>query len=414
MQTSANAEVPAIRQPAPASPQARLRAKCLLVNDFATRGRGVVPGTESAPPVSELEFSLPDEAIGVYRALVEHALEPMVAVDRRGEIVLANRAAARIFGKGEQIAASNFFAFVHPEDVDRLRSTFDRALADLDSSIPTELRIRVNGGDWRLIECAVRGLVDNVTLYGLVHLRDISARRVLEARLRHAQKLTKLGRLTVTLAYDLDDLINTIRTHIRTVIAGSTSQEAPFSVRAVKKAAEAAGELSRQLMVFGQTTVAISAPVDVHAMLTDLADQIRRIRGDAIWLKVGLAGTRSVVRLEKENLERALLNLLIHMHEAMPLGGTIVIGTRDVSVPGTSASTHWTDFLVVDIGNGVFAEPMDIEARLFEPPFDMPDGSMIALDLLLLHDIVTVAGGFIEMAATGERGIAIRVFLPFA
>jgi len=200
MQTSANAEMPAIRQPAPASPQARLRAKCLLVNDFATRGRGVVPGTESAPPVSELEFSLPDEAIGVYRALVEHALEPMVAVDRRGEIVLANRAAARIFGKGEQIAASNFFAFVHPEDVDRLRSTFDRALADLDSSIPTELRIRVNGGDWRLIECAVRGLVDNVTLYGLVHLRDISARRVLEARLRHAQKLTKLGRLTVTLA----------------------------------------------------------------------------------------------------------------------------------------------------------------------------------------------------------------------
>jgi len=367
-------------------------------------------------PVSSHVTSAPsDEAIGVYRALVEHAREPILAVDRRGELLFANQAAARIFGNPEQTTDRRVFAFVHPEDVGRLRTSFDRAMGDLQASTVLEVRIRDHDGDWRLVECMVRGIIDNVTLYGLVHMRDVSARRSLEARLRHAQKLTKLGRLTVALAYDLDDQVNTMQCHIRALVESASSEDTvPFSLLAVKRAAESAGALSRQLMAFGQTTAVVSSPACLHEMLTNLGDKIRRILGRTVWLQVSLAATRSVARVEKENLDLAVMNLLMQMHEAMPLSGTIAIGTRDVRVPGGSPSAPSSDFIVIDISNAVLDESPDVESRLFEPPSDLPEASMLALGLVLLHDIVTAAGGFVEFATKGGVGIVIRAFLPSA
>ena len=92
--------------------------------------------------------------------------EPILAVDRRGALMFANQAAARIFGNREPDADRSLFAFVHPADVNRLQATFDRALSELESSIVMEVRVRAHDGDWRLVECTVRGIVDNVTLYG--------------------------------------------------------------------------------------------------------------------------------------------------------------------------------------------------------------------------------------------------------
>ncbi len=383
--------------------------KCL-----ARCGGGARSGTEPAL-YSHVADSPLDDSIGVYRALVDHARELILAVDRRGQLMFANQAAARIFGTPESNSSQSLFAFVHPADVARLRTTFDRALSNLESSTVMEVRVRAHDGDWRLIECVVRGIIDNLTLYGLVHMRDIGARHSLEARLRHAQKLTKLGRLTVTVAYDLDNLINTIRCHVRNVIESAESQEAvPLSLRAVKRATEAAGALSRQLMAFSDTTGVLSTPVDLHEMLTGLADKLRRILGRTTWLKVALGATRSVARVEKENLELAVMDLVIHMHEAMPLGGTISINTRDSGVPGNPVRPFSSGFIVVEISNASFDEALEAESRLFEPPFDIPEGSMIALGLVLLHDIVTAADGFVEFATNGGTAIVIRVFLPFS
>ena len=85
---------------------------------------------------------------------------------------------------------------------------------------------------------------DERALHGLIHSRDVSERHDLRTRLQSARKLTRLGRLTVSLADEFARIVATIRVHLRTFEESDASRPVPFTVRAITRTTETAAALA--------------------------------------------------------------------------------------------------------------------------------------------------------------------------
>jgi two-component system, cell cycle sensor histidine kinase and response regulator CckA len=373
-------------------------------------------GTAPAPQV-RMAVRFPEAGDGLCRALVEHALDPMIALGNRWEILFENRALGRLLGGlPHERSGQSLFTIVHHDDADRVEAAFKTASVSDEASTNIEFRVRRHDGAWLVLATVLRAIMEGGTKLFIVHARDLGARRQLEARLRHAQKLTKLGRLTVTIAYDFDSLITTMRMHVSTLLNSSDpNQPVPLALRAIKKAVETSASLTRQLLAFGSTEHIVSEAMDMHVLLAEVEIGIRKLVGPTPWLKMTPEATRTLVRAERESLQQVTLNLVMNVRDAMPAGSVVTIDTHNIAVPvddaPESAGTPPVEFVVVEVSNTGQGRQF-FDAQLFEPAFITSASGVITLGLVILHDIVAAAGGFVEVAADSSAGTTFRLFLP--
>ncbi len=262
----------------------------------------------------------------IYRALVAHAFELMTVVDEGGDIVFENGAIERVTGyQMEERVGRSLFDFVHPEDAGRMKEAFDRARAGRGTTPRLDLRTRHRDGRWLSVESIARFIGGDV-VHGLVHSQDVSERNDLRLRLRLAQRLTTLGRLTLGLADDFAKVVATIRTHLRSFKDVETSGSVSIGLRAIVNATETAGTLSQQLQAIGEMTPVFPDQVDVHELLND----VRRHVSDQVWLHVVPKAERSSIRTDRASLRQGLTNLVLSFRYAMPEGSLVAIATRNV------------------------------------------------------------------------------------
>ncbi|MGY4544244.1 signal transduction histidine kinase [Arthrobacter sp. UYNi723] len=140
-------------------------------------------------------------------------------------------------------------------------------------------------------------------------------------------------------------------------------------------------------------------PVDVAEVTASVADSLRQIAHEAgVGLKV-TSGGRTLARIDPNSLRRAILALVDNALAHTPPGGTIALATA-----GTPRSAVIT---VTDTGSGISGVERD---RIFErfvrtPRVDVAPGHRsFGIGLALVRDVVTGAGGTVEIAGTGPQG----------
>ena len=142
------------------------------------------------------------------------------------------------------------------------------------------------------------------------------------------------------------------------------------------------------------------------------------LAGPAIALTVDAEGGALPVRLNGEDLTRVLVNLIKNAAEAMPAGGRIQIGLREM--PAGAAATQSLELTVKDNGPGIPAEAMD---RIFTSGYSSgksaaSNGGWAAahrgLGLAITRSIVEAAGGRIHAANRIPAGARFAIELPVA
>jgi PAS domain S-box-containing protein len=355
---------------------------------------------------------LRDDFATILRALVTHALEPMTVIDSSGVIAFENEAIERQTGYPvEERIGRPIFDFVHLEDRPHVREAFERARTGLAPTPLLDFRVRHRDGRWLPVEAVVRfiGGGDREP-HGLIHSRDVGERHDLRTRLRHARRLTRLGRLTVSMAEEFANIVATIRVHLRTLEESDVSRAVPFAVRAIMRTTETAATLARQLRGFGEVTPIFPHSVDVHQLLSELHREL----GDRLWLEVQLKAQRPIVRTDRASLRQGLTDLLWGFRHAMPDRSVVAIATYSVSVPPSpDAQTDFSiDYLVITVTNTGRNPAEEHGLHLFEASAVTPASGSILLALLVLHDVVSDAGGFIEVASTKAGATAVHIYHP--
>ena len=252
------------------------------------------------------------------------------------------------------------------------------------------------------------------------HVAVLERARSLEEQLRQAQKLEAVGRLAGGVAHDFNNLLTAILGYVELLLPRLREQpELARHAGEIRKAAQRAADLTRQLLTFSRRQVLTLQVLDLGRLVADLSDMLSRLIGEPIELVTDLPLGGHKVKADRSQLDQVVVNLALNARDAMPHGGRLVIGVRDTVVDEAFAARHPTMQLgpavlltVSDNGVGMGEETL---SHLFEPFFTTKGvGQGTGLGLATVLGIVQLTGGAIEVDSRPGQGACFRVYLPAA
>jgi two-component system cell cycle sensor histidine kinase/response regulator CckA len=354
------------------------------------------------------------------RAIIEHAIDLITFVDARGDILFESPSVERMLGfTPTERCGHSIFELIHPDDAPNARAAFEAAMSGRGQTPFIELRVRHKDGRWRTFESIGSYIEDGGVRLGIVHSRDVTDRKLLETQLRHAQKVEALGRLTGSIAHDFNNLLTAILGYAEQLLDSETTLPIGMEVREIKRAAELAAGLTRQLLAFSRRTPPVVQRLNVNGILNDISGLLHRLLGKSSKFTLSTTAILADILAGQGMVEQVVINLAVNARDAMPPngGGVIAIRTWNTTLPRVNggARGELRRYVVIDVADTGVGISAEVAARLFEPFFTTKEsGKGTGLGLATAFSIVHEAGGWIDVESAEGRGTTFRVYLPVA
>ena len=248
-------------------------------------------------------------------------------------------------------------------------------------------------------------------------VRDLTEQERLQEALHHAQKMESLGVLASGIAHDFNNFLTVIRGQAERLVKNLTEDDARRKwVKSILKVSERASALTGQLLAFGRREAGRVSIVDLNAVIESTAGLLSQQLGDRVVWKAALSPTVGPARVGEGQLQQILFNLALNARDAMPEGGTLQVGTRDVNLSVTAARRllltpgPYVLMWVKDTGRGMDART---QSRVFEPFFTTKKlGDGTGLGLSTVYAIVQQCGGQIMVSSRVDEGTTFEVYFP--
>jgi len=239
----------------------------------------------------------------------------------------------------------------------------------------------------------------------LMTLRDVSERARLEDRLRDAQRMEALGKLSGGIAHDFNNLLTVISGYAELLLDSPGEAPSREDIQEIQRATLRASSLTQQLLAFSRQQVLRPTIINPNTILADMQNMLRRLIGEDVALKVHLRST-GWISADPAQLGQVILNLAIHARDAMPAGGTLLIQSMDQHT--SEGGRVW--LRVSDSGRGI--EPDEL-ARVFEPfaNAEGPNGTG-QLGLSMVYGTVKQSGGEITVSSEPSLGTRFDIYFP--
>ncbi|MGA2198299.1 MAG: PAS domain S-box protein [Bryobacteraceae bacterium] len=383
---------------------------------------------ESGPPAALAKAAsrgmpeIIDKAGHLVVALLESASQAIVAVNREGRIVLANRRAEEIFGYSREELLGQPLEMLVP-DARRTHHAHDREeyfarprMRPMGTGMDLAAR-RKNGTEFP-VEVSLSYVEAEGGGYAIAFVSDISQRKHLEEQLLHAQKMEAVGRLAGGVAHDFNNMLTVISGYNRMILDELSALD-PLRGYAeeVLKAADRAGALTNQLLAFSRRQIMRPRVVGVNAVLAQTEKMLRRLIGEDVELVMRLDPGAGNIKADPGHVEQAVVNLAINARDAMPLGGRLTIESENVTLDENYTRTHMGvkpgEFVLIavsDTGHGMDAET---RRRIFEPFFTTKEkGKGTGLGLATVYGMIKQTGGDIWVYSEPGRGTTFKLYFP--
>ncbi|MBI2517581.1 MAG: PAS domain S-box protein [Opitutae bacterium] len=280
------------------------------------------------------------------------------------------------------------------------------------------MRERPGGGKvWESVQVScMRNTAGEIT--NLLCLReDITSRKVLEDQLRQAQKMESLGTLAGGIAHDFNNIIAVINGYAEFAQLNSGDGAAlQKSVNEIKRAAQRASGLVRQILTFSRKADVKFTALDLNQLTRDIVTLLAETFPRNIAFNLTLEEQLPPLLADQNQLQQIILNLCVNARDAQPSGGTINITTKRIDGPAVPIALHhgrpYACLAVSDTGTGMTPE---VRARIFEPFFTTKAVNKgTGLGLAVVYGIVASHEGTIEVESEPGAGSTFKVYLPLA
>jgi PAS domain S-box-containing protein len=372
------------------------------------------------------ELKRVEKALQVSERRLSELLESVrlltVMLDVEGSITFCNDYLLRLTGwqAGELAGKSWFDLMVPAEERDKLQAEF--ASARLNSPTPRHFESTLLGKDgrrwliawestiWRDSEGRVAGLA------GVG--RDITALKALQEQASQSQKLESMKRSVGKMANDFSSLLTIVSASCALLLKNQKDTEGGHALlMEIKKAAERGTALTQQLSAFSDQQESHLEPLDLNALIEDVAQDVESRIPENITLRIELDPSLARVRADAAQFRTVVLNLAANAIEAMPEGGHLTIHTTNIEIDEDHALRlsgiapgHYVLLAVADTGAGMSP---DVQAHLFEPFFSTK-ANRGGLSLSTAYRIVRDGGGHVVVDTGSGTGTRFQIYLPRA
>jgi two-component system cell cycle sensor histidine kinase/response regulator CckA len=276
---------------------------------------------------------------------------------------------------------------------------------------------KTNFGDIRLVEVSAELVELDKQTCVLAITKDVTDTKRLEEQFRQAQKMEAVGRLAGGVAHDFNNMLGVIIGYSELLQEQFESGPERKSIDEVKKAAERAAGLTRQLLAFSRQQVLSPAVLDLNVIVDNLGKMLCHMIGEDIQLVLAPGPDLGSVKADPVQVEQIIMNLAVNARDAMPQGGRIVIATSNAELDETYANQQpsirpgsYVLLAVSDTGSGMSKETM---VHIFEPFFTTKEtGKGTGLGLSMVYGIVNQSGGCIWVSSDLGNGTTFKIYLP--
>ena len=356
-----------------------------------------------------------------FATLVEHAPVGIYRSSPEGRFLSVNAAVVRMLGyeTAAQVLNLDMARDVYADAAERQRLVERDTYSDRQyDNVEATWKRR----DGRLLTVqlsvrAVRNAAGRVDYYE-TFVRDVTDQRRLQQQVLQSQKMEAVGRLAGGVAHDFNNLLTVITSYSDLLLEDLAPGDAKRDdLEQVRKAADGAAALTRQLLAFSRQQVVEPRVVSLNTVVEGLQKILRRVIGEDIELTITLAPDLESVRADVGQLEQVLMNLVVNARDAMPTGGRLTVETANVEHDPeyardreAAAVRRFAMLAVTDTGCGMDEAT---RARIFEPFFTTKEiGKGTGLGLATVYGIVKQAGGFIWVYSEPGQGTSFKIYLP--
>jgi PAS domain S-box-containing protein len=326
------------------------------------------------------------------------------------------------FGAGEFDGTYQAFArVIHPDDRSGFEATLERALKE---KTHLEAEFRVVHRDGSLHWVAGKGMAyygDDGQPARMIGLgMDVTERRLLEEKLRKAQKMESIGLLAGGIAHDFNNLLTGILGNVSLAleVMPKSHPAAPLVENALR-ASERAADLTRQLLAYSGKGKFVIEKLDLSAQVREIASLIHATIPKLVRLTLDLRADLPPIEADSSQIQQVIMNLMINAAEAIgDREGTVLVSTGLEIADEQYVSEHFApdelrpgSYVYLEVHDTGCGMDRETQAKLFDPFFTTKFTGR-GLGLSAVSGIVRGHRGAIQVFSVPGAGSTFRVLFP--
>lgn len=356
------------------------------------------------------------------QAVVEIAVDGVILIDARGDVMMFNPACERLFGYDRQEVIGRNVKMLMPDPYRREHDTYlenylttgEKKIIGIGREV---LGMRKDGSTFPMDLSVGEAQQEGASIFvGIIH--DLTERKQSEAQLVQAQKMEAIGQLSGGIAHDFNNLLTVIIGNAESISDELADRPHLQSLlHMIVSAGERGAELTQRLLAFSRRQTLQPVKVDCNSLVKQMQQMLQRTLREDIEIRTELETGLWSAFADAGQLEAAILNLAINAQDAMPHGGQLNITTANVPLDETYQASNpevppgfYVMIAVTDDGEGMSES---ILKKVFEPFFTTKDvGKGTGLGLSMVYGFVKQSNGHVSIYSEPGLGTTVRIYLP--
>ena len=345
-----------------------------------------------------------------YRGLVDHA--PFGIFITKGlRVTFSNRYNQQLAGLDpeQEMEPAAFRERIHPEDRDRVLTTFSQALTE---GRPCEsiFRFLYDDGSVRTIlsrQVPIMELESSEAVYVGFNV-DITTLGSLQARLRRAEQLATLGQVAAGIAHELRNPLVGIGSTARVLLDEVGSGDAmKGEIEVILEETRRLDRIVNQIVDYARPRRLAPTRIDLNRLTDEVTEILRtRLKTKHLSIKTAISPMISELCADRDQLRQVLLNVIDNAIDATPEHGA------PIEITAHELFREERPGLVIQVRDGGVGISADLLPTVFQPFVTSGKRQGTGLGLAICKNIVEAHDGDIYVTSEVGKGTIVGIWLP--
>lgn len=341
-----------------------------------------------------------------YQTLVEEISDGYFVIED-GVVVFANQVFCRMHGyELHEVPGKEFSQFVHPESRKEVADVYCKTRQAMSVSHLFEYLRLTKDARSLSTEMTAKTVKHENKLIDIGICRDITERVQMEHRMREAERMAYIGRITTSLSHEIRNPLSAVKMNLR--ILQNTRQFTETDWRHIDISVNEVMRLESildELLDFAKPLRLQMSKCAINDTLESCVELLTvKFQQKGLVIVRSLASDLPMIYADPKKLSQAFINLLLNAFDASEDCSSIKVSSRYHS----NENDPCIEVIVEDEGPGIAQKQID---KIFEPFFTTKSNGT-GLGLTNTKQILDAHGGWIDVTTRSPHGASFHVYLP--